>query len=320
MSLRDRTKTMIRVKSESMPHSMQEFYVRLKERMRVYLRRFIYFLYSGTTYRLMLVFIVPYSALSTCAVRYPFVGIVYFLYHPVLWPSFGRVVAPLFVILIAVMGIWFAIAYPPQAVIFVLMNGPVGLLSSAFMVCRQAYMIYGILARTFFLKKELRNLFDMILKLNGLEDLLANANLDFAEEVDAEFYTRIQQSVIYKLRARYRKFVFRMTSPYLLFKALILLPIQFIPVVGPLIMALMNSVDIARAAQARYFQLKQWTPRDIRVFTRRRYGSYWTFGAAAGVLETIPVLGMFFSFTNTTGAALWAARLEKKARRKSGQS
>ncbi|KAK9353957.1 hypothetical protein V1523DRAFT_425632 [Lipomyces doorenjongii] len=268
----------------------------------------------------MLVFIVPYSALSTCAVRYPFVGIVYFLYHPVLWPSFARVVAPLFVILLAVTGVWFAIAYPPQAVVFVLMNGPVGLFSSAFMVCRQAYLIYGILARTFFLKKELRNLFDMILKLKGLEDLLANASLDFAEEIDAEFYTRVQQSVIYKLRARYRKFVLRMTSPYLLFKALILLPIQFIPVVGPLIMALVNSVDIARAAQGRYFQLKQWTPREIRVFTRRRYGSYWTFGAVAGVLETIPILGMFFSFTNTTGAALWAARLEKKARRKSAQS
>ncbi|KAK9238123.1 hypothetical protein V1525DRAFT_124868 [Lipomyces kononenkoae] len=218
------------------------------------------------------------------------------------------------------MGVWFTVAYPPQAIIFVLMNGPIGLISSALLVCRQAYMIYGAVAQMFFLKHALRDCFDMVLKLNGMEDLLANANVDFAEEVDVEFYGRLQQSVFYKLRNHYRKFVLRMTSPYVLLKALILLPIQFIPVIGPLVMALMKSVDTARAAQGRYFQLKGWSPRQVRVFTRRRYGSYWTFGAAAGVLETFPILEMFFSFTNATGAALWAVKLEKRARRKAAKA
>ncbi|KAJ8098318.1 hypothetical protein POJ06DRAFT_270291 [Lipomyces tetrasporus] len=319
LSLRERTRTMIRMQKQSMPQSMQELYVRARERVEAFVRRFLYFMYSGATYRLMLVFIVPYTAVSTCAVRYPFVGICYFAYHPVLWPSFMRVVAPLFLILLAIMGVWFTIAYPPQALIFLLLNGPAGLLSSALMVFHQACVIYGIVARTFFLKKALRNLFDMVLKLNGLEDLLANASVDFAEQVDAQFYTRVQQSVVYKLRARYRKFVLRMTSPYLLLKSLILLPIQFIPVFGPLIMALVNSVDHARAAHGRYFQLKGFTPRQTRVFTRRKFGGYWTFGAAAGVLETVPLIDMFFSFTNTTGAALWAVTMEKKERKKAAR-
>lgn len=35
------------------------------------------------------------------------------------------------------------------------------------------------------------------------------------------------------------------------------------------------------------------------------------FGVAAVLLELIPVASIFFAFTNTVGAALWAADLEK---------
>ena len=36
-----------------------------------------------------------------------------------------------------------------------------------------------------------------------------------------------------------------------------------------------------------------------------------SFGVAAVLLELIPVASIFFAFTNTVGAALWAADLEK---------
>ena len=35
------------------------------------------------------------------------------------------------------------------------------------------------------------------------------------------------------------------------------------------------------------------------------------FGVAATLLEMIPVAGIFFAFTNTCAAALWAADMEK---------
>ena len=35
------------------------------------------------------------------------------------------------------------------------------------------------------------------------------------------------------------------------------------------------------------------------------------FGVAAVLLELVPVASVFFAFTNTAGAALWAADLEK---------
>ena len=37
----------------------------------------------------------------------------------------------------------------------------------------------------------------------------------------------------------------------------------------------------------------------------------YSFGVAAALLELVPIAGIFFAFTNTVGAALWAADLEK---------
>ena len=37
----------------------------------------------------------------------------------------------------------------------------------------------------------------------------------------------------------------------------------------------------------------------------------YSFGVAAVLLELVPVAGIFFAFTNTVGAALWAADMEK---------
>jgi hypothetical protein len=43
-----------------------------------------------------------------------------------------------------------------------------------------------------------------------------------------------------------------------------------------------------------------------------------SFGVPAVMLELVPIAGIFFSFTNTVGAALWAADMEQN--RQSGGS
>ena len=37
-----------------------------------------------------------------------------------------------------------------------------------------------------------------------------------------------------------------------------------------------------------------------------------SFGVPAVLLELVPIAGIFFAFTNTVGAALWAADIEQK--------
>lgn len=45
-----------------------------------------------------------------------------------------------------------------------------------------------------------------------------------------------------------------------------------------------------------------------------------SFGVAATLLEMVPVASILFSFTNTVGAALWAADMEKGHVDKEGTS
>jgi hypothetical protein len=48
-----------------------------------------------------------------------------------------------------------------------------------------------------------------------------------------------------------------------------------------------------------------------RVLSQPETDDLGRFGFPAMLLEMIPFLGIFFTFTNTVGAALWAADIEK---------
>ena len=54
--------------------------------------------------------------------------------------------------------------------------------------------------------------------------------------------------------------------------------------------------------------------KDRDVWTERSKWKYTKFGAVALALQYVPVLSMLFLLTTATGAALWAADLEKERR------
>ncbi|KAK9467211.1 hypothetical protein V1512DRAFT_247473 [Lipomyces arxii] len=300
------------------PESFQGVLTQSKDRTMSILDRFVYFLYTGITYRLFLPVIIVWTAISSCAVIYPILGIFYFAFHPILWWPLATVIIPMGLTFAVIMIVWSTIAYPPQAAILVFSSGPFGLISSAYLVISQSMSISQTVTRLLFLRRAMRNTFDGVLRLRGYEDLINNP--DMAEdEVAAPKgpMANIAKIVSYKLLASWRKLYYRLTSPYIFFKSLVLFPISFIPIVGPFIVSLVKSTDTARKLQRRYFKLKGFTRNQARVYTRRRYGAYLTFGIVAGFLQTLPLIGMFFMVTNTVGSALWAARMEKKTRRKS---
>jgi hypothetical protein len=47
---------------------------------------------------------------------------------------------------------------------------------------------------------------------------------------------------------------------------------------------------------------------------------FYSFGVPAVLLELVPIAGIFFSFTNTVGAALWAADMEQHQQSGAGGS
>lgn len=100
-------------------------------------------------------------------------------------------------------------------------------------------------------------------------------------------------------------------SPDRLITYLLYLPLNFIPVVGTVIFILLQGKKAGPASHARYFQLKGFSKTQKEEFVAEKTGPYTAFGTAATLLELVPVVGIAFTFTNTVGAALWAADLER---------
>lgn len=92
---------------------------------------------------------------------------------------------------------------------------------------------------------------------------------------------------------------------------LLYLPLNFIPVVGTVMFVLLQGKRSGPLAHQRYFQLKGMSKGSREEWVEKRQAAYTSFGTIAVLLEMIPVAGILFAFTNTTGAALWAAELEK---------
>lgn len=88
------------------------------------------------------------------------------------------------------------------------------------------------------------------------------------------------------------------------------LPLNFIPVVGTVIFIIVQGKKTGPNAHARYFQLKGMNKARREEHVEKRTGAYTGFGIVANLLEMVPVVGIFFAFTNTAGAALWAADME----------
>lgn len=100
-------------------------------------------------------------------------------------------------------------------------------------------------------------------------------------------------------------------TPQAMIRYVMYLPLNFIPVVGTVLFILAQGRGKGPASHARYFQLKGMSKQRREEFVEKRQGAYTTFGIVASLLEMIPIAGIFLAFTNTTGAALWAADMEK---------
>lgn len=117
---------------------------------------------------------------------------------------------------------------------------------------------------------------------------------------------------INKLGKAFKK-PFERFTPSNIIRYFIYMPLNFIPVVGTGIFILLQGKKFGPNAHARYFQLKQMNSSQKEEFVEKRRGAYTSFGVAAVLFEMIPFVGVFFTFTNTVGAALWAADMEAKS-------
>ncbi|KAI0130549.1 hypothetical protein BJ170DRAFT_620457 [Xylariales sp. AK1849] len=245
------------------------------------------------------------KALATDAARsgaylYPFKGIVYFLTHRALWKPFASRVVPTLGLSAAVVGGMFFFTYLPQLAVLVFVNGPLAVLTTVLLILSESSTIISIVSRNFLLQEALLDTFDGTLVSRNATGVVSEGRQLKSGRDPIERLGKI-------LKSPFEKY-----SPKALIRYVMYLPLNFIPVVGTIIFILIQGRTRGRSVHGRYFQLKEWSQPRRSEWLEQHTASYTSFGTIATFLEMIPFASIFFAFTNTVGAALWAADIEGK--------
>ncbi|KAI8162078.1 hypothetical protein K4K49_006851 [Colletotrichum sp. SAR 10_70] len=204
---------------------------------------------------------------------YPIKGIIYFATHRALWkPLMSRIGAYILLSAGVVTGM-FVFTYVPQLAILVFVNGPLAVFTTVLLILNESSTIINFVSRSYLLQEALLDTFDGTL-LSRDEDGIVKEGRQVRPGSDP------MQKLGKILKSPFERF-----SPKALIRYLVYLPLNFIPIVGTGIFILLQA--------------------EVTV-------SMDAFGLVATALEMIPFVSIFFTFTNTVGAALWAADIEAK--------
>jgi len=209
----------------------------------------------------------------------------------------------------------FAITYIPQVALLTLFNGPLAVFTTVLLVLSESSTIFSVLSKNFLIDEALIDTFDSTLVSRNQTTL-----------VSKERQVKSGSDPVAKLGKLVSK-PFAKFAPSAIIRYFMYLPLNFIPVVGTVLFVILQGRKFGPTAHARYFQLKQMKKQEKERFIDERKAAYarsvrlrvvifrpltlHSFGIPAVLLELVPIAGIFFSFTNTVGAALWAADMEQ---------
>ncbi|RYP41579.1 hypothetical protein DL767_000921 [Monosporascus sp. MG133] len=231
---------------------------------------------------------------------YPFKGIVYFLTHRALWKPFTSRIIPTLGLTIGVFGTMLFLTYVPQLAILVFVNGPLAVFTTILLILNESSTIVNLISRNFLLQDALVDTFDGTLVSRDATTIVSQGR---HLKSGGDPISRLGKMV---------KNPFSKFTPKALIRYIMYLPLNFIPVIGTVMFILIQGRARGESVHSRYFQLKEWSSAQQKDWLSRHTAPYMTFGTIATLLEMIPILSPFFAFTNTVGAALWAADIEQK--------
>ncbi|KAL8933834.1 MAG: hypothetical protein Q9216_006193 [Gyalolechia sp. 2 TL-2023] len=246
------------------------------------------------------------DAARSGAYLYPIRGIAYFLSHRSLWKPLTSKLVPTMTLGLGVTTFMFFFTYLPQAAMMAFTSGPLAVISAGLLVLSESSTILTILSKTFLIDDALIDTFDGVLLSKNSTDLVLEGR-----------QIKAGGDPIAKLGKLMKK-PFAKFTPKALIRYLMYLPLNFIPVVGTVVFILLQGKRAGPAAHTRYYQLKQWNKAQQEKHIEQYRGAYTGFGVAAVLLELVPLASILFAFTNTVGAALWAADIEKQHITKEG--
>lgn len=192
------------------------------------------------------------------------------------------------------------VVYPMAAVVSFLLYGPPGLLTAWVMVLQQLGFLSVVVIKTMMMPEIERLVFDAVLSRENTHHVVLRGKLRRVSPIP--FTVQVFQYTLLVPQS--------LKLPWIVLRALFLLLVGTIPLAGPLLIILLQSPKRGARGRARYHQLKNLTPKQIAADYRENTGPYTGFGAVALLLESVPILTIFFMFTNTIGAALWVVDIE----------
>ncbi|KAK0723783.1 hypothetical protein B0T21DRAFT_414152 [Apiosordaria backusii] len=231
---------------------------------------------------------------------YPIKGIFYFLSHRELWKPLASKLVPYIGLYASVVGPMFLFTYLPQLAIMVFVNGPLAVFTTLLLVLNESAAIVSIISRSFLLQDALLDTFDGTLIAQNQSEIVANGR---EVKSGGDSIQRLGKA----LKQPFSRFSVKELVRYFMY-----LPLNFIPVVGTVAFIVIRGRARGDSVHDRYFQLKGWSDSRKSEWLAKHKGAYTGFGTVATLLEMIPVASIVFSFTNTVGAALWAADIEAK--------
>lgn len=198
-------------------------------------------------------------------------------------------------------GTLFAVTYLPQLAIQIFTSGFLAPITTTLLVLSEAQTITTILAKPIFLQEALTDTFDAVLISKGQEHLVSRGREVKGQRSNQENWVGRLGKKVTSTRERW--------SFDGIVKRLLYLPLNFIPLVGTALFVFARGRAEGPRFLNRYWQLKGGKAKEQHV--EKAPGAYTAFGTVSVLMEMVPVVGIFFSFTNTVGAALWAADIER---------
>lgn len=212
------------------------------------------------------------------------------------------ILVPQLVLTLAVYLIVFFTCYPLEATILFFMSGPPGLFYAWIAVLQQSSVVSIFLVKTILLPEIQRVAFDAVLTREYADNVVLLGKL--RRVVKVPYYIQFMDHLWYLPTV--------LVIPYSIMKTIVLFGVSSLPIVGPIVAVLLQAPSAGLRNHSRYFVLKGFDFRQVSAIYKANSGAYMGFGIASTLLEQIPILSIFFMFTNTIGASLWAVSIEHK--------
>ena len=209
----------------------------------------------------------------------------------------------------------FLVTYVPQMAAMALVEGPFAAISAAGLVLTESSTLTNILGRAWWMEGALVDTFDGVSRKTfpTHETILILSQTLMSRSQSALVLHGREVKPGHDPVQRLGKMLtkpFAKFTPKALIRYFMYLPLNLIPVVGTILFVGMQGKRTGPFLHARYFELKGMSQKQRAEYIEERRGAYTGFGIVATLLEMVPVVGLFFAFTNNVGAALWASDME----------